>query len=88
MNRPNKVPTQSEADARKRREIRESKPVSEWTVEEHRETFREARRIEQETAEAGIPEEWELCEGCHENVCEQAFRLCKSCIDEIRQYES
>jgi hypothetical protein len=60
-----KSTTQPDAGARKRREIRESKPVREWTAAERRETFGEARRIEQERAEAGIPEEWELCEDCH-----------------------
>ena len=78
MDKSDNSSTQPDADARKRREIRESKPVREWTVEERRETFREARRIEQERAEAGIVEKWELCEDCHENVCEQGFRLCKS----------
>jgi hypothetical protein len=61
--------------------------VREWTVEERREAFREARRIEQQRAEAGIPEEWELCEDCRESKCERSFSLCKGCIDEIRQYE-
>jgi hypothetical protein len=58
MNRSDKVLTQSDAEARKRREVRESKPVREWTAEERCEAFCEARRIERERAEAGIVEEW------------------------------
>jgi hypothetical protein len=86
MNR-NTTSTQPDADPRKRREIRESKPVREWTAAERREVFLEARRIEQERADSGIVEDWELCEDCHENNCEGSLCLCKRCIDEIRQYE-
>jgi hypothetical protein len=57
---------QSDADAGKRREVRNSKPVREWTAEERCEAFREARRIEYERAEADIVEEWKLCEDCHD----------------------
>lgn len=86
MNRPNKVPTQSDVDARKRREVRESKPVREWTVEERREAFLEGRRIERERAEAGIVDEWQLCETCHEYEHERGLRWCKKCIEQMRQY--
>jgi hypothetical protein len=79
--------SQSDADARKRREIREGKPVREWTAEERREAFLEGRRIECERAEAGIVEEWELCEACHESKQDRGFSLCKNCIEDIRQYE-
>jgi hypothetical protein len=79
--------TQPDADARKRREIRGSKPVREWTAEERREAFREARRLERERVEAGMVEDWELCGDCHEYRCERGFNCCKRCIEEIRQYE-
>lgn len=75
------------ANASERRDVRNSKLVREWTVEERCEVFLEARRIERERPEAGIPEKWELCEDCHESKCERGFSLCKGCIDEIRQYE-
>jgi hypothetical protein len=87
MNLSNKVLTQSDAEARKRREVRESKPVREWTAEERCEAFREARRIERERAEAGIVEEWELCETCHDYKHEQGLLWCKRCIEQMRQYE-
>jgi hypothetical protein len=87
MDKSDNSSTQPDADARKRREIRESKPVREWTSAERREAFLEARRIERERAEAGIVEEWELCEDCHKYKCERRFGLCKRCIDEVRQYE-
>jgi len=86
MNRLNKAPTQSDADARKRREVRESKPVREWTAEERREVFLEARRIERENAEAGIGEDWKLCETCNEYKCERGFSLCKKCIEQMRRH--
>ena len=76
-----------DAEARKRREVRESKPVREWTLEERCETFREARRIERERAEAGIMEEWELCETCHDYKHERGLLWCKRCIEQMRQYE-
>jgi hypothetical protein len=79
--------TQSDADARTRREFRESKPVREWTAAERREAFLEARRIERERAEAGIVEYWELCEDCHEHECERDFSSCKRCIEERRKLE-
>lgn len=87
MDKSDNSSTQLDADARKRREIRNSKPVSEWTAAERREAFGEARRMERERAEAGIVEDWELCEDCHESKCEAGFNCCKKCIDEIRQYE-
>ena len=88
MDKSENSSTQPAADSRKRREIRESKPVREWTSAERREVFLEARRIERERAEAGIVEEWELCEDCQKSKCERGFSLCKGCIDEIRQYEA
>jgi hypothetical protein len=78
----NNVLTRSDAEARKRREVRESKPVREWTAEERCEAFREARRIERERAEAGIVEEWELCETCHDYKHEQGLLWCKRCIEQ------
>ena len=90
MSRPDKITMQSDdeaRDARKRQEIRNSKPAREWTAEERREAFREARRIEAERAEAGIAEEWVLCEECHEYKRERGFSLCQKCIKRIQQYE-
>ena len=46
MNSPTKALSQSEIEAQKRREVREKKPVREWTTEERREAFREARNAE------------------------------------------
>jgi hypothetical protein len=86
MDKSDNSSTQPDADARKRREIRGSKPVR-GTVEERREAFGEARRLERERAEAGVSEEWEPCEDCHESKCERGFSLCKKCIEERRQYE-
>jgi hypothetical protein len=57
MDRSDKSPIQPDADARKRREARNSKPVREWTAEERCEAFREAQRIETERVEAGIVED-------------------------------
>jgi hypothetical protein len=87
MNRHDKVLLQSDADGRRRREVRESRPVWEWTAEERREAFREARTIERERAEAGIVEEWELCEICHDYKHERGLLWCKRCIEHMRQYE-
>ena len=87
MNRHDASPSQSETDARTRREARESKPVREWTAEERCEAFREARTIERERAEAGIVEEWELCETCHDYKHEPGLLWCRHCIEEMRQYE-
>lgn len=87
MNRSNKVLTQFDAEAHKRREARESKPVREWAAEERREGFREARTIERERAEAGIVEEWELCEACHDYKHERGLLWCKRCIERMLQYQ-
>jgi hypothetical protein len=87
MDKSDNSSTHPDADARKRREIRESKPTREWTAEERREAFLEARRLEKEREEAGIVEERELCEGCHEYQCEGGSSWCKRCIEEARQYE-
>jgi uncharacterized paraquat-inducible protein A len=87
MNRHDTSLSQSEADAHRRREARESKPVREWTAEERCEAFREARTIERERAEAGIVDEWRLCETCHEYEHERGLRWCKRCIEQMRQYE-
>jgi hypothetical protein len=48
MNRPEKITVQSDDEARdahKRRAIRNSKPVREWTAQERREVFLEAPRL-------------------------------------------
>ena len=86
MDRSNKVPTQSDADARRRREVRESKPTREWTVDERREAFLEARRLERQKAEAGVVDEWELCETCGDERRERGSWWCKRCFEEMRQY--
>jgi hypothetical protein len=86
MDRSNKVPTQSDADARRRREVRESKPVREWAVEERREAFRERQREERQKAEAGVVNEWELCKTCGEEKRERGSWWCKRCFEEMRQY--
>jgi len=65
MDRSDKSPTQPDGNARKRREIRECKPVREWTAAERCEAFREARRLEREKAESGVVDEWE-CQDCPE----------------------
>ena len=75
-----------DADARKRRELRESKLVREWSSEERCEAFREARRVEVERAGAGVVEHWELCEDCHEYKCERGFSSCKKCLEQMRRY--
>jgi hypothetical protein len=64
MDRSNNVPTQSDADARRRREIRKSKPTREWTVEERREAFLEGQREERQKTQAGVVDEWEVCKTC------------------------
>jgi len=60
--------SQPELEARKRREARERKPAREWTAEERREAFRKAREAERHKAEAGVLDEWDLCDECHENL--------------------
>ena len=67
MNSPNKGLSQSEIEAQKRREAREKKPTREWTAEERCEAFREGRETARRKAEAGVVDEWELCDECHEN---------------------
>jgi hypothetical protein len=86
MNIRSKALSQPDADARQRREARESKPVREWTVEERREAFTEARRIEREKSEAGIMDEVELCESCWDNPRAAHSFWCTRCIEGARQY--
>ena len=62
MNSNNKALSQSEVEARQRREAREKKPVREWTAAERREAFLELRIARRHKAEAGVLDEWELCE--------------------------
>jgi hypothetical protein len=76
-----------DADARKRREARDRKPVWEWKPAERCEAFLEARKVELQRAEAGIVEESELCETCHEFLPERGFCWCKKCIEQMRQWE-
>ena len=87
MDRPNEILTQTDADALKRREAREIKPVREWTVAERCEAFNEVRRIERERAEAGIVDEWELWETCHDYKRERGLSSCNGCIEQMRRYE-
>jgi len=86
MNSNNKALSQSEVEARQRREAREKKPVREWTAAERREAFLELRIARRHKAKAGVLDEWELCEECHENRCERGTRWCQACIDQMRQY--
>ena len=87
MDRPNKVPTQSNADARRRREIRKSKPTREWTTEERREAFLEGQREERQNAEAGVVDEWEVCKTCGEEKRQRGSWFCRRCIDDMDQYK-
>jgi hypothetical protein len=86
MDKSNGVPTQSDAEARKRRELRERKPTREWTTEERREAFREGQWEEHQKAEAGVVDEWELCETCGDERRERGSWFCRRCIDEMVQY--
>ena len=86
MNSNNKALSQSEVEARQRREAREKKPVREWTAAERREAFLELRIARRHKAEAGVLDEWELCETCHENRRERGTRSCQACIEQMRQY--
>jgi hypothetical protein len=86
MNSNNKALSQSEVEARQRREAREKKPVREWTAAERREAFLELRIARRHKAEAGVLDEWELCETCHENRRERGRRSCQACIEQMRQY--
>lgn len=81
-----KALSQSEIEAQKRREARAKKPVREWTATERREAFREAREAERKGAEAGVVNDWELCEECHENKRERGSFFCRQCIERGRQY--
>jgi len=87
MDRSNKVPSQSDADARKRKERRESKPTREWTTEERREAFLEGQREERQKAEAGVADEWEVCKTCGEEKRQRGSWFCRRCIDDMDQYK-
>ena len=87
MDRSNTVPTQSDADARRRREIRKSKPIREWTTEERREAFLEGQREERQKAAAGVVDEWEACKTCGEEKRQRGSWQCTRCIDEMDQYK-
>ena len=86
MNSPNKVLSQSEIEAQKRRKAREKKPVREWAAAERREAFLEGREAERKRAEAGVVDEWDLCDECHEYKRERGSFFCRHCIDRSRQY--
>ncbi len=86
MNSRSKALSQSEIEAQKRREAREKKPVREWTAAERREAFTELRIARRHKADAGVLDEWELCEECHENRRERGTRWCRACIEQMRQY--
>jgi len=86
MNQRSEILSQSELEARKRREAREKKPTREWTPAERREAFRLGREAERKRAEAGVVNEWDLCEECHEYKREPRSFLCRQCIDRSRQY--
>ena len=86
MNSRSTAISQSDAETRQRREERERKPVREWTAVERREAFLELRIARRQKAEAGVLDEWELCEECHENRRERGTRSCQACIEEMRQY--
>ncbi len=87
MNKPDTTLSQSDAEARQRREASERKPVREWSAEQRREAFLESRRVETQKAEAGVWDESELCETCHEFSPERGSWSCKKCIERMRQYE-
>jgi len=36
--------------------------------------------------EAGVVDEWELCDTCRDEKRERGLRWCKRCIDEMRPY--
>ena len=84
MNSNNNARSQSEVEARQRREAREKKPVREWTAAERREAFLELR-IAPQLCDA-VLDEWELCDTCHENRRERGKRSCQACIEQMRQY--
>jgi hypothetical protein len=78
--------TKSDADAHKRREIRDSKPTREWTAEERCEAFREMRLDQKRRAEAGVLAD-QLCEICHEYADERGLCWCTRRIGERRKLE-
>ena len=86
MNSPNKNLSQSEIEAQTRCEARANKPTREWTVAERQEAFREGREVERKRAEAGVVNEWDLCDECHEYTRERDSFFCRQCIDRGRQY--
>jgi len=86
MNSRSAAISQSDAATRQRREAREKTPVREWTAAQRCEAFRELRIAGRHKAEAGVLDEWELCEECHENRRERGTRSCQACIEEMRQY--
>jgi hypothetical protein len=85
-NSHSKAIPRSEIEAQKRREAREKKPTGEWTAAERREAFLEAREAERKRAEAGVVDEWELCDECHEYKRERGSSFCRYCIERGRQY--
>jgi hypothetical protein len=86
MNTRNKTLSQSEIEAQKRRDEREKKPVREWTPAERREAFREGQEAARQRAEAGVVDEWDLCDECHEYRRERGSFFCKHCIERGNQY--
>jgi hypothetical protein len=86
MNSPSKAVPQSEIEAQQRREAREKKPTREWTAAERREAFLEAREAERKRAEAGVVDQWDLCDECHEYKRERGSSFCRHCIERGRQY--
>ena len=86
MNKRSKPLSQSEIEAQKRREVREKKPTREWTVQERREAFLEGQDAARQRAEAGVVDEWDLCDECHEYKRERGSFFCKHCIDRGNQY--
>jgi hypothetical protein len=86
MNSKSNTVSQTEVEAQQRREAREKKPTREWTPAERREAFLEARNAEHQKAEAGVVNEWDLCDECHEYKRERGSFFCRHCIDRGRQY--
>jgi hypothetical protein len=86
MNSPRKTLPQTDIEAQKRREAREKKPTRDWTAAERREAFLEAREAERKGAGAGVVDECELCDECHEYKRERGSSFCRHCIERGRQY--
>jgi hypothetical protein len=86
MNSPRKTLPQTDIEAQKRREAREKKPTRDWTAAERREAFLEGREAERKGAEAGVVDERELCDECHEYKRERDSSFCRHCIERGRQY--